>query len=88
MMKIQATQAQPVQTVEGHIDEPIRRERGKLVWVSNIHIHHSLDIATWFETAASLQQLGWQVTLIVEGPCETLLVNGVEVICIHGRNAI
>ena len=52
----------------------------RLVWVSNIHLEQTLDAATWVETATSLCDLGWQVTLVVEGEPGTVELGPLTVV--------
>jgi len=53
-----------------------------VVWVSSILPHKTLDAATWLDTTYYLRRLGWQVTLIGEGPRELKQVRGIEVYCL------
>jgi len=53
-----------------------------LLWVYPVPVATALDSATWLQTTQELRKLGWQVTLVGEGPAGQQVVNGVQVNCI------
>lgn len=70
---------------KGTIESDQMRQQTKqphVVWVSSILPHKTLDAATWLDTTHHLRRLGWQVTLIGEGPRALKQVRGIEVKCL------
>lgn len=57
-------------------------QRPHVVWISSILPDRTLDAATWLDTTDHLRRLGWQVTLIGEGPRSLRSVRGIEVHCL------
>lgn len=55
--------------------------KSHVVWISSILPDKTLDAATWLDTTDHLRKLGWQVTLIGEGPETLRAVRGIDVHC-------
>ncbi len=53
-----------------------------IVWVYPEPLASALDSATWLETTRTLRELGWPVTLVVQGPAGQHCLQGVEVCCV------
>lgn len=53
-----------------------------VVWVYPASIGRELDTATWLQTTQELRRLGWQVTLVGEGPTGVHEIDGVQVMCL------
>lgn len=60
--------------------------QGNVLWVYPDSLQRSLDAATWLETTRELRQLGWQVTLVAEGPTGVKQIAGVAVYSIPKPN--
>lgn len=53
-----------------------------LVWVYEGSLVDTLHRATWLETSAELQKLGWDVTLVASDVPSSELAEGVRVVCL------
>ncbi len=61
-------------------------ESTKLIWISTINPHSTLDSATWITTTHELQKLGWHVSLLARGPQGHRHVDDVTIECFSVPN--